>query len=61
VPAVQRYVTLVVGMSGDALTLWCPYSSGQSDVLPSAARAWWDTWLAIGVVLYRPTKRVAAH
>jgi len=35
-------------------TIWCPYPSGQSDVLPKAARTWWDEWLAIGMILYRP-------
>ena len=47
----HRFVTLVAEMDAEAFTLWCPYSSGQSDNLPSAGRVWWDRWLAIGIVL----------
>jgi hypothetical protein len=47
----RRYTMLVVDMDAEAFTVWCPYPSGQSDVLPKAARVWWDRWLAIGIVL----------
>lgn len=50
-PAARRYVTLAVQMDEESFTLWCPFPSGQSDNLPIAARAWWDRWLAIGIVL----------
>ncbi len=50
----RRFVTLVVEMDEEAFTLWCPYPSGQSDVLPRAGRSWWDKWLALGIVLHRP-------
>lgn len=53
----RRYVTLLVDMTEDAFTLWCPFPSGQSDNLPKAARTWWDRWRAIGVVLYRADAR----
>lgn len=52
--AVQHHVLLVVAMDETHFTVWCPYPSGQSDQLPKAARSWWDEWLAIGLVLYRP-------
>ena len=55
--AVRRYVMLLVEMDAEAFTVWGPYPSGQSDNLPRAARQWWDRWLAIGVVLYRPDPR----
>jgi hypothetical protein len=48
-----RYVMLVVDMTEREFTLWCPYASGNSEILPVAAREWWDRWLAIGVVLQR--------
>jgi hypothetical protein len=47
----RRYAALLVEMDADTFTLWCPYPSGQSENLPPAARAWWDRWLAIGIVL----------
>lgn len=50
-PVAHRFAALVTEMDADAFTLWCPYPSGQSDNLPRAARAWWDRWLAIGIVL----------
>ena len=50
----NRYVTLMVAMNETSFTVWCPHDNGQSDVLPTAARAWWDKWLAIGMVLHRP-------
>ena len=50
--AVQRHVMLLVEMSEDDFTLWCPYPSGQSDTLPRAARLWWERWHASGLVLY---------
>lgn len=52
--ASRRFVMLVVEMDAEGFTLWCPYPSGQSDVLPRAGRAWWDKWLALGIVLHRP-------
>jgi hypothetical protein len=55
-PAVvaRPFVTLLADIDEQTFSLWCPYPSGQSDVLPRAARPWWDHWLAIGIVLYRP-------
>jgi hypothetical protein len=49
-------VALVVHMSTEAFSLWCPYPSGQSDTLPAAQRPWWERWLAIGLVLHPPAK-----
>jgi hypothetical protein len=53
--ATRRFVMLATTMDEAEFTLWCPYVSGQSDLLPSAARQWWDKWLAIGLVLRRPS------
>lgn len=54
----QRYVLLMTEADEETFALWCPYASGQSEVLPRAARRWWDHWAAIGVVLERiePTR-----
>lgn len=54
-PVPRPFVTLLVEIDEATFSLWCPYPSGQSDVLPRAARSWWDRWLAIGIVLHRPT------
>jgi len=54
-PVPRPFVTLLVAMDEATFSLWCPYPSGLSDVLPRAARPWWDQWLAIGIVLHRPT------
>ena len=48
----RRYVMLLVEMSDEHFTVWCPYPSGQSDTLPPAARVWWDRWQTSGLVLY---------
>lgn len=58
----RRYTMLVVDMDAEAFTLWCPYPSGQSDNLPTAARAWWNRWLATGIVLHpaRPAQLPAS-
>jgi len=47
-----RHVLLVVAMDEKSFSLWWPQPNGQSDTLPLAARAWWDQWQAIGVVLF---------
>jgi len=47
-----RYVMLLVEMSEDHFTVWCPYPSGHSDTLPPASRVWWERWQASGLVLY---------
>lgn len=52
-PTFHRYEMLLEAMDEKSFALWCPYPSGQSDVLPRAARTWWDRWLATGIVLYR--------
>jgi hypothetical protein len=48
-----RFATVVVAMDPTAFTLWRPYPSGLSDVLPPAPREWWDRWCAVGLVLSR--------
>lgn len=53
-PVPRPFVTVLVEMDEASFSLWCPYPSGLSDVLPRAARPWWDHWLAIGLVLHRP-------
>jgi hypothetical protein len=54
-PSARRHVMLLVDMDEDAFTLWCPYPSGNSETLPVAARAWWERWLSIGIVLQQAT------
>jgi hypothetical protein len=49
---------LLVEMSDDHFTVWCPYPSGLSDTLPQASRIWWERWQASGLVLY-PAAAVA--
>lgn len=49
----RRYVLLMTEADAEGFAAWCPYPSGQSDVLPPATRTWWDKWLAIGLVLQR--------
>jgi hypothetical protein len=51
-PTAARYVMLLEAMTEETFTVWCPYPSGNAETLPAATRAWWDRWLAIGVVLY---------
>lgn len=41
-------------MDEDSFTVWCPFPSGASDLLPSAERAWWERWRAHAYVL-QPT------
>ena len=53
----RRFFTLLVDIDETAFTLWCPYPSGLSDVLPRAVRSSWDAWLAIGIILQRPEAR----
>jgi hypothetical protein len=47
-----RYVMLLVEMSEEHFTVWCPYPSGHSDTLPRAPRVWWERWQASGLILY---------
>jgi hypothetical protein len=56
--AVRPYVMLLVEMSDDHFTAWCPYPSGLSDTLPRASRIWWERWQTTGLVLY-PAAAVA--
>ena len=48
----QRHIMLLVEMSDDHFTAWCPYASGHSDMLPLASRVWWERWQTSGLVLY---------
>lgn len=50
----QRHALLLVKMNEAHFSVWCPFVSGLSDVLPAAERAWWDNWFSIGLVLYPP-------
>jgi hypothetical protein len=51
-PPARRYDMLLVDMNEAHFTVWCPYSSGHSDTLPTASRIWWDRWQASGLVLF---------
>jgi hypothetical protein len=57
---VGHYVMLLVEMSEDHFTVWCPYPSGLSDTLPRASRLWWERWHASGIVLYPVTAAVTS-
>ena len=52
VSANRHFVMLLVEMSADHFTAWCPYPSGLSDTLPRASRVWWERWQTSGLVLY---------
>lgn len=47
----RRQVALLEDISATDFMLWCPFESGASDLLPRAARTWWETWSAIGIIL----------
>lgn len=53
-PAPRPSVLLLVAADEAGFTVWCPYPSGLSDVLPRAARVWWERWQARGIVLTPP-------
>lgn len=48
----RRHVMLLVEMSDDHFTAWCPYPNGLSDTLPRASRVWWERWQTTGLVLF---------
>jgi hypothetical protein len=50
-PPAGRHVSLLVAMSEEQFSLWCPYSSGNSETLTAAKREWWDRWWAIAFIL----------
>lgn len=50
----RNQVTLLTSIDEGGFALWCPYESGGSDVLPRAGRAWWDAWMAVGIILSKP-------
>ncbi|HWL16327.1 MAG TPA: hypothetical protein VNR00_12030 [Opitutus sp.] len=47
----DRYVTVIEQMDEASFTLWCPYRSGHSDVLPAAPVVWWDRWRCVAILL----------
>ena len=47
----DRYVTVLEQVDEASFTLWCPYRTGHSDVLPVAPAVWWDWWCCVGLVL----------
>jgi hypothetical protein len=56
-----QYMMLLVAADEAAFTVWCPYPSGQSDVLPRASRGWWDRWQATAIVLVPGAAAVGPH
>lgn len=48
----HSFVTLLQRMDENSFALWCPFPSGQSDVLPAAHREWWDRWLCTALVFH---------
>jgi len=51
-PVARQFIMLLVEMSDDDFTVWCPYPSGHSDTLPRASRVWWRRWQASALVLH---------
>lgn len=47
----DRYVTVLERMDEESFTLWCPFRSGLSDLLPAAKVVWWDSWCCVGLLL----------
>lgn len=55
----EGQVLVLTAIDEGGFALWQPFRSGSSDVLPRAARIWWDTWLAVGLILKKqPTEAV---
>lgn len=52
--ALRPHWMLLEQMDEDSFTVWCPFPSGASDLLPSADRVWWSCWRAKAFVL-QPT------
>jgi hypothetical protein len=46
------FVTLLQCIDEKSFTVWCPFPSGLSDVLPAANRVWWDRWLCTALVFH---------
>ncbi len=44
---------LLEDMSPADFVVWCPFESGGSDLLPRAARARWESWFAVGIILFK--------
>lgn len=47
----RSHVLVLTEMASDGFVAWCPFESGSSDLLPWAARIWWDRWQAVGLIL----------
>lgn len=48
---VHAHAMLLESITPHEFTVWCPFESGASDTLPPAARAWWDQWRSVAVVI----------
>jgi len=55
----EEQTMLLERMDQESFTLWCPYQSGQSAVLPSMSRHHWNQRCAIGLIL-QPRARAGA-
>lgn len=54
-PPAQTHFMLLEQVDDDGFTLWCPFESGASDMLPRAARIWWEHWNALALVFLPAT------
>lgn len=52
-----RQVMLLEAMDEAGFTAWCPYPSGQAEVLTAVPGLWWDRWMCIGLVFRRAAKQ----
>lgn len=51
-PASQPHFMLLEQIDEDGFSVWCPFASGASDMLPRAERQWWRRWKAVALVLH---------
>jgi hypothetical protein len=52
--ALRPHWMVLEQMDEDSFTVWCPFPSGASDLLPGAERVWWGRWRTRAYVL-QPT------
>lgn len=52
----RGHALLLEEMDEHSFIAWCPFESGGSDLLPRAARIWWDRWFASAYVFSRPAR-----
>lgn len=58
-PSSRTHFMLLEQIDEDGFSLWCPFESGASEVLPRADRSWWRRWNAVALVLHTGPERNA--